>query len=83
MDGTRTDRDLEAEPRGLFVWLAFGALIITAVGVVLRVINIVSGDESAAMGVLSLVFQVVFGLWISRLCWRIAQRRTAERAAQV
>ncbi|MBL8775911.1 MAG: hypothetical protein JNK12_08270 [Acidimicrobiales bacterium] len=69
--------ELTAEPSGLFVWLAFGALVITAVGVLLRIIEMATGDESLAVGLLSLVFQVAFGLWLSRVFWRIAQRRAA------
>jgi hypothetical protein len=77
MADSGTDPALDAQPTGIFVWLAFGALIVTAVGVVLRLIHVVSGDQTVLEGLLSLVFQVIFGLWISRLCWRVAQRRAA------
>lgn len=75
MAESSVDRDTAAEPRGLFVWLAFVALLITAVGVVVRLVRVVSGDQSALEGLSLLVVQVLFGLWISRLFWRAAQRR--------
>ena len=73
--------DVDVEPRGLFVWLAFAALVITAIGVVVRLVRVVSGDQSALEGLSLLVVQVIFGLWISRLCWRAAQRRSVKRIA--
>ena len=69
------DGGVDAEPRGLFVWLAFAALLITAVGVAVRLDSVASGDVSALEGLSLLVAQVLFGIWISRLCWRAAQRR--------
>lgn len=77
MSDLGTESELAAEPKGVFVWLAFGALLVTAVGVVLRIVHVVSGEETVASGLLSLVFQVAFGLWLSRVFWRIAERRAA------
>lgn len=77
MADLEVESELAAQPKGVFVWLAFGALLVTAVGVALRIVHMVSGDESVAVGLLSLVFQVAFGLWLSRVFWRIAQRRAA------